>query len=111
MPLTTVQTLIILLCITVATQLTRWPAFLLFPEHKEPPKIVTYLGNFLPAAMMGLLVVYCLRGVDFTGGSHGIPEALALAVTVGLHLWKRNVLASIAGGTAVYMALVQLVFV
>ena len=110
MRLTTVQTLAILLAVAAGTQITRWLPFVLFPEHREPPKVVAYLGRVLPPAMMGLLVVYCLRGVDLLSGSHGLPEAIAVAVIAALHLWKRNVLLSIAGGTAVYMLLVQAVF-
>ena len=110
MRLTTVQTLVILLAVAAGTQITRWLPFVLFPEHREPPKVVAYLGRVLPPAMMGLLVVYCLRSVDLLSGSHGLPEAIAVAVIVALHLWKRNVLLSIAGGTAVYMLLVQAVF-
>ncbi len=111
MRLTTVQTLVILLAVAAGTQITRWLPFVLFPEHREPPKVVAYLGRVLPPAMMGLLVVYCLRSVDLLSGSHGLPEAIAVAVIAALHLWKRNVLLSIAGGTAVYMLLVQAVFV
>lgn len=110
MRLTTVQTLVILLAVAAGTQITRWLPFVLFPEHREPPKVVAYLGRVLPPAMMGLLVVYCLRSVDLISGSHGLPEAIAVAVIAALHLWKRNVLLSIAGGTAVYMLLVQVVF-
>lgn len=110
MRLTTVQTLVILLAVAAGTQITRWLPFVLFPEYREPPKVVAYLGRVLPPAMMGLLVVYCLRGVDLLSGSHGLPEAIAVAVIAALHLWKRNVLLSIAGGTAVYMLLVQVVF-
>lgn len=111
MRLTMVQTLVILLAVAAGTQITRWLPFVLFPEHREPPKVVAYLGRVLPPAMMGLLVVYCLRSVDLLSGSHGLPEAIAVAVIAALHLWKRNVLLSIAGGTAVYMLLVQAVFV
>ena len=110
MRLTTVQTLVILLAVAAGTQITRWLPFVLFPEHREPPKVVAYLGRVLPPAMMGLLVVYCLRSVDLLSGSHGLPEAIAVAVIAALHLWKRNVLLSIAGGTAVYMLLLQVVF-
>lgn len=111
MRLTMVQTLVILLAVAAGTQITRWLPFVLFPENREPPKVVAYLGRVLPPAMMGLLVVYCLRSVDLLSGSHGLPEAIAVAVIAALHLWKRNVLLSIAGGTAVYMLLVQTVFV
>ena len=72
--------------------------------------MVTYLGRVLPAAMMGLLVVYCLKGVAWTAAPHGAPELLAILAVVVLHRWKNNVLLSIAGGTAVYMLLVQAVF-
>lgn len=99
-----------ILAIAAGTQLTRWIPFLLFPENKTPPAAVSDLGNLLPPAMMGLLTVYCLRNVSLTAAPHGIPEALALAAVVALHRWKDNVLLSIAGGTAVYMLLVQTVF-
>ena len=82
----------------------------MFPENKQPPKVVLYLGRVLPPAMMGLLVVYCFKNVSWLSGSHGAPELLAVAAVVILHLWKKNVLLSIAGGTALYMILVQAVF-
>ncbi|MFR3600563.1 MAG: branched-chain amino acid transporter permease [Bifidobacterium catenulatum] len=78
---------------------------------KVLPRIVDYLGNVFPYAMTGLLVVYSLRNVNPLAGGHGIPEAIAIAVIVILHMWKRNILLSIAGGTAIYMVLLQLVFV
>ena len=96
--------------IAAGCQLTRWLPFLLFPENKTPPKVVQYLGRVLPPATMGLLVVYCLKGVQWTAAPHGAPELLAIAAVVLLHRWKGNVLVSIAGGTAVYMALLRLVF-
>ena len=97
MPLTTVQILAIILAVSLGTQITRWLPFLLFPESKQPPKV-------------GLLVVYCFKNVSWLSGSHGAPELLATAAVVGLHLWKKNVLLSIAGGTALYMVLLQVVF-
>ena len=111
MPLTTVQILAIILAVSLGTQITRWLPFLLFPESKQPPKVVLYLGKVLPPAMMGLLVVYSLRNTDILSGSHGLPAAIAVTVTAGLHLWRRSTLLSILTGTAVYMLLVQLVFV
>lgn len=108
--MTSVQALITILAIAAGTQFTRWLPFWLFPEKKDPPAVVLYLGKVLPPAMMGLLVVYCFKGVHWLSGNHGLPELIAAAVVVLLHSWKRNVLASIAGGTAVYMLLVQLVF-
>ena len=110
MTLTPMETLGIILAVAAGTQLTRWLPFWLFPEKKQPPAVVTYLGRVLPPAMMGLLVVYCLRSVDLTAGSHGLPEFLAVAVTAALQLWRRNSLLSIAAGTALYMLLVQVVF-
>lgn len=111
MYLTPVQTILMILAVAAGTQLTRWLPFWLFPENKEPPAIVTYLGRVLPAATMGLLVVYCLKGVSWTSAPHGLPELISVAVVAALHKWKGNVLLSIAGGTALYMVLVQMIFV
>lgn len=111
MYLTPVQTILMILAVAAGTQLTRWLPFWLFPENKEPPAIVTYLGRVLPAATMGLLVVYCLKGVSWTNAPHGIPELISVAVVAVLHRWKGNVLLSIAGGTVLYMVLVQMVFI
>ena len=110
MYLTPVQTIVMILAVAAGTQLTRWLPFWLFPEKKDPPPVVLYLGRVLPAAMMGLLVVYCLKNVTWMAAPHGIPELLAIFAVVLLHRWRGNVLLSIAGGTALYMALVQLVF-
>lgn len=110
MQLTPIQTLITILAIALGTMLTRFIPFLLFPEKKEPPKIITYLGKVLPPAMMGLLVVYCLRNVSITTGARGLPELLAIVLIVILHRWKNNVLLSIAGGTLLYMFLIQGIF-
>lgn len=110
MTLTPMQTLAIILAVAAGTQLTRWLPFWLFPENRKPQAAVTYLGRVLPPAMMGLLVVYCLKGVTWLEAPHGAPEVIAVAVVTALHCWKRNVLLSIAGGTAVYMLLVQQIF-
>ena len=108
--LTPIQTIVMILAVTAGTQLTRWLPFLLFPEDKKPPEMVLYLGKVLPAAVMGLLVVYCLRNTNFLQAPHGLPEILAVAAVAALHHWKGNVLVSIAGGTALYMLLVQVIF-
>ena len=110
MIMTTWQGVVTVLMAVLGTILTRFLPFVLFPESKKPPHIIDYLGNVLPYAMTGLLVVYSLKNVNPLAGSHGIPEAIAIAAIVVLHVWKRNMLLSIAGGTVVYMALLQLVF-
>lgn len=111
MRLNFIQSLVIISMVALATQITRWTPFLVFSGGRKLPRVVEYLGRLLPPAMMGLLVVYSLRNTDLLTGSHGLPEAIAVAVTAGLHLWRRSTLLSILAGTAVYMLLVQLVFV
>ena len=102
--------LTIALC-TAPPRLTRVLPFLIFSsKDQQPPEVVRYLGRVLPAAIFGMLIVYCLKGVCVFAGSHGIPEALAIAVTIALHKWKHETLLSIAGGTLCYVLLVQLVF-
>ena len=108
--MTLTQQLSTILMVVLGTMLTRFLPFLLFPGNKPTPKYIQYLGNVLPAAVFGLLVVYCLKNVSFLTGTHGIPELISIAVVVVLHLWKRQMLLSIAGGTVCYMLLVQLVF-
>ena len=103
------QLLTILLC-ALATVLTRFLPFFIFSETRKTPPFIQYLGRALPAAIFGMLVVYCLKNVNFLAGSHGVPEAIGIAVTVLLHLWKRQMLLSIAGGTVCYMLLVQFLF-
>ena len=96
--------------VAAGTMLTRFLPFLAFPESKKPPRVIEYFGKVLPYAMTGLLVVYSLRNTPVLTGSHGLPEFIACLVIVALHLWRRSMLLSIAGGTIVYMLLVQLVF-
>jgi len=90
--------------------LTRFLPFLIFPASKPTPKFISYLGRVLPPAVFGLLVVYCLKNVDLLARGHGIPELIAILFVIILHLSFRQMLLSIAGGTALYMLLVQLVF-
>lgn len=97
--------------VAAGTMLTRYLPFALFPDGKKPPPFILYLGSVLPAASISLLVVYSLKDLSLVDGSHGISEAIAIAVIVLLHRWKKNTLLSILGGTALYMALVQFVFV
>lgn len=100
----------VILVMAVVTYLIRMVPFFLFDRGGSLPKWVEYLGKVLPAAIMSVLLVYCVRSVDLAGGSHGIPELVGIGVAVGLHAWKRNTLLSIAVSTVVYMLLVQLVF-
>ena len=108
--MTQAQQLITILMAMLATVLTRFLPFIAFPAGKPTPKYIQYLGKVLAPAVFGLLVVYCLKNVTILTGSHGLPELIAIAVVVALHLWKRQMLLSIAGGTVCYMLLVQLVF-
>lgn len=103
------QIVTIALC-AAGTMLTRFLPFLIFSSKKPTPKYVQYLGKALPAAIFGMLVVYCLKNVNVFAGSHGLPELISIAVVVALHLWKKQMLISVAGGTICYMLLVQLVF-
>lgn len=110
MTMETWQGVVTIFMAVLGTVITRFLPFIVFPESERPPRVVEYLGKVLPYAMGGLLVVYSLKNVTPFSGTHGIPEAVAIAVIVTLHVWKRSMLLSIAGGTAVYMLLVQVVF-
>lgn len=111
MPLTPLQTIIIILVIALGTMITRFTPFILFPESKELPPIIKFLGKALPPAMMGLLVVYSLKNVSLFTRPNGIPEMISLVLITVIHLWKRNVLLSIGIGTLVYMVLIQVIFI
>ena len=105
--MTTFQMGLTIAVCTAATMLTRFLPFLIFSSK---PEVVQYLGRVLPAAIFGMLILYCLKSVTPFAGSHGIPEAIAIAVTIALHRWKHQTLVSITGGTVCYVLLVQLVF-
>ena len=102
----TQQFITIGLCIG-ATVLTRFLPFIIFNENRKTPEFIQYIGKFLPAAVFGMLVIYSLKNVNVLQGSHGIPEIISIAVTIALHLWKRQMLISIAGGTICYMLLLH----
>lgn len=102
--------LIIVGVVALVTILLRFLPFLIFNGKRKTPAFITYLGKVLPYSIMGMLVVYCLRNVSFFSGSHGLPELISCALIVVLHVWKRNTLFSIVGGTACYMILIQFVF-
>lgn len=104
------QHIIMIGAVIMATMLTRFLPFVIFPSGKRTPGYIRYLGKYLPSAMFGLLVVYSLKDTDVLGGNHGLPELIAVAVVAALHLWKRQMLLSIAGGTVCYMLLIQFVF-
>lgn len=108
--MTLTQQIITIVMVIIGTMLTRFLPFLLFPAGKPTPKYIQYLGKVLPAAVFGLLVIYCLKNVSVFEGSRGIPEAIGILAVVVLHRWKRQMLLSIAGGTVLYMVLVQMVF-
>ena len=101
------QIITIGLCVA-GTYLTRMLPFSIFKENKETPRYIKYLGNALPSAIFAMLVVYCIKDVDFVSGdSHGLPEILSIIVTVILHIKWRQMLVSIAGGTAFYMIIIK----
>lgn len=115
MQMTTSEMAITIGAVILGTVLTRFLPYVLFPEGKQVPDFVRYLGKVLGPAVFGLLVVYCLRQTDWitplsAGGTRGIPELVAVAVTAAVFRWKRQMILSMAAGTVVYMVLVQLVF-
>lgn len=101
--------LMIIAVVALVTLFTRALPFLFF-RNRATPKIVTYLGIVLPQAIIAMLIVYCLKGITLTKWPYALPEGIAVAAVVGLHLWKRNNLLSILGGTVIYMVLVQFIF-
>ena len=110
MPLSVGMSLLIILAVALTTFATRVVPFLIFPKGKEIPDVVQYLGRVLTPAVIGMLVVYCLKTTPVLSAPYGIPEAAAVLGTAGLHVWKRNNLLSIGAGTVLYMFLVQAVF-
>lgn len=103
-----IRAALLIAVVAAVTMLLRFLPFAIFGGGRKTPPFITYLSSVLPYAIMGMLVVYCLRNVSLVTAPHGLPELLAAAVVVGLHLWKKNTLLSIAVGTAVYMFLVQM---
>ena len=94
----------------IVTMLIRFFPFAVLGGDKKRPVVIDYLADVLPYAIMGMLVVYCLKSVSLVTAPHGLPELIACVAVVLLHLWKRNTLLSIIAGPAVYMVLVQVVF-
>ena len=108
--MTFTEQIITIAAVVAGTMLTRFLPFILFPANKKTPPLVAFLGKMLPAAVMGMLVVYSLKDTQIMTGSHGLPEAIAVALTVILQATLRNLLLTIATGTIGYMLLVQYVF-
>lgn len=108
--MTLTQQIITIAVVVLGTMLTRFLAFWIFPANKPTPGYVLFLGRLLPPAVLGLLVIYSVKDVEWTSGLYGLPELLGIGVVVALHVWKRNMLLTIAGGTLFYMVLVQFVF-
>ena len=108
--MTLIQQIMTIGVCALATMLTRFLPFIIFSGKKETPQYIQYLGKMLPSAVFGMLVVYCLKDVSFISGNYGLPEMISIIFVIGLHLWKRQILLSIAGGTVCYMILVQTIF-
>ena len=108
--LDTVSSLIMIAVVAVATFATRAASFLAFPKDREIPPSVKYIGIVLPPAVIGMLVVYCLKTTSVLAYPYGIPELISCLVVIGLHVWKRNIFLSVGAGTVLYMFLVQVVF-
>ena len=104
------QQMITIAMVVLGTMFTRFLPFIVFPSGKSTPNYIQYLGRVLPSAVIGLLVIYCFKDVSLLAGTYGIPEFLGVAIVVLLHVWKKSMLLSIAGGTMAYMILVQFVF-
>lgn len=109
--LTPIQTFVIICMVTLGTIITRFLPFVLFQDAKGNNVYINYLGKVLPYSAIGLLVVYCLKGVNFKSPTYGVPEAIAIICITVLHYWKGNTLLSIGVGTVIYMVLVQVVFI
>ena len=105
------QRIITIIIVVIGTVLTRFLPFLIFQESKTPPRYIRYLGKVLPSAVIGMLVIYCLKNVSFLSGQHGLPEIIAITGIILLYGWKKNTLLCIIAGTILYMILVQFVFV
>ena len=110
MPISVGLSLLIIFLVAITTFSTRVIPFLVFPKGKEVPASIQYLGKVLTPAVIGMLVVYCLKGTSVLAVPYGIPEMISVAAVAVLHVWKRNNLLSIGVGTVLYMVLIQVVF-
>jgi len=107
--MTLIQQIVTIGLCALGTMTTRFLPFLVFSEKRKTPQFIQYLGKYLPSAIFGMLIVYCLKDVNVVQGTHGLPELFAILITAVLHLWKRQMLLSIVGGTGVYMILMHFV--
>lgn len=105
-----IHSMLIIAVIAIVTLVIKFTPFWVFPPGKEVPKVINYLGDLLPYAIMGMLVIYCLRTVSFSDMANWAPAFISIALIVVLHVWKRSNLISILGGTVCYMVLIQGVF-
>ena len=105
------QTFIIMCMVALGTIITRFLPFIIFRKVKSNNYMISYLGDVLPYAAMGLLVVYCLRNVKIKSPDYGLPELIAIISIIILYNWKENTLLCIGAGTVIYMILVQFIFV
>lgn len=110
MPISPQMSFLIIFVVSLTIFATRAIPFVVFHNGKEIPEVVKYLGKVLPAAVIGMLVIYCLKSVSVVTFPFGLPEFIAVAVVVVLHVWKRNNLLSIGAGTVLYMFLIRVVF-
>lgn len=108
--MTLTQQIITIIACILGTMMTRFLPFLIFSEKRPAPQYIQYLGKALPAAIFGMLIIYCLKDVSILTGTHTIPELISILLVIALHLWRRQMLLSIAGGTVCYMLLIQFVF-
>ena len=111
MTMTTTQQLITIACVALATMLTRFLPFIIFPQSKETPKYIKYIGKVLPPAVFAMLVVYCFKDITPLSYPYALPEIISGALVIVLHLLKRNMLLSIGAGTVCYMLLIRAVFI
>ena len=102
------KSIILIAAMSIGTILLRFLPFLII--RKETPPYIAYLGRVLPPAIIGMLVIYCLKDVNCTAAPFGLPELIASVCVVGLQVWRRNSLLSILAGTILYMFLIQMVF-
>lgn len=102
---------LLILTMAVVTALLRFLPFLIWNGKRKTPSYILFLGKHLPYAIMGMLVIYCLKNVEITTFPHGLPELIAVVAVTLLHIWKKNTLLSIIGGTVLYMILIQMIFI